>query len=77
MVRAGDVLGSGTCGNGGCLAELWGRRGEISPPPLRPGDVVEMTVEGIGAIRNRVVPGLDLPPVRPARPRPRSRTRPQ
>ena len=27
-VRAGDVLGSGTCGNGGCLAELWGRRGE-------------------------------------------------
>jgi 2-keto-4-pentenoate hydratase/2-oxohepta-3-ene-1,7-dioic acid hydratase in catechol pathway len=77
VVRAGDVLGSGTCGNGGCLAELWGRRGEISPPPLRPGDVVEMTVEGIGAIRNRVVPGLDLPPVRPARPRPRSRTRPQ
>ena len=25
-VRPGDVLGSGTCGNGGCLAELWGRR---------------------------------------------------
>ena len=24
-VRPGDVLGSGTCGNGGCLAELWGR----------------------------------------------------
>ena len=62
-VRAGDVLGSGTCGNGGCLAELWGRRGELSPPPLQPGDVVEMTVEGIGTIRNRVVPGLDLPPV--------------
>ena len=34
-VRAGDVLGSGTCGNGGCLAELWGRRGRIYPPPLR------------------------------------------
>ena len=30
-VRAGDVLGSGTCGNGGCLAELWGRRGEPGP----------------------------------------------
>ena len=29
-VRAGDVLGSGTCGNGGCLAELWGRRGELA-----------------------------------------------
>ena len=26
-VRPGDVLGSGTCGNGGCLAELWGRTG--------------------------------------------------
>jgi 2-keto-4-pentenoate hydratase/2-oxohepta-3-ene-1,7-dioic acid hydratase in catechol pathway len=74
-VRAGDLLGSGTCGNGGCLAELWGTRGEQAPPPLRPGDVVEMTVEGIGTIRNRVVPGLDLPPVRPARPRPRTRKR--
>jgi 2-keto-4-pentenoate hydratase/2-oxohepta-3-ene-1,7-dioic acid hydratase in catechol pathway len=72
-VRAGDVLGSGTCGNGGCLAELWGRRGEQAPPPLRPGDVVEMTVEGIGSIRNTVVAGIDLPPVRPARPRDRSR----
>jgi 2-keto-4-pentenoate hydratase/2-oxohepta-3-ene-1,7-dioic acid hydratase in catechol pathway len=72
-VRAGDVLGSGTCGNGGCLAELWGVRGDAAPPPLRPGDVVEMTVEGIGTIRNRVVPGLDLPPVLPARPRPRAR----
>jgi 2-keto-4-pentenoate hydratase/2-oxohepta-3-ene-1,7-dioic acid hydratase in catechol pathway len=74
-VRAGDVLGSGTCGNGGCLAELWGRRGELTPPPLQPGDVVEMTVEGIGTIRNRVVPGLDLPPVAPARLRPRNRKR--
>ncbi|XVV15085.1 fumarylacetoacetate hydrolase family protein [Actinoplanes sp. CA-131856] len=74
-VRAGDVLGSGTCGNGGCLAELWGRRGELDPPPLRPGDVVEMTVEGLGTIRNRVVPGLELPPVAAARPRPRLRKR--
>jgi 2-keto-4-pentenoate hydratase/2-oxohepta-3-ene-1,7-dioic acid hydratase in catechol pathway len=76
-VRAGDVLGSGTCGNGGCLAELWGRNGELSPPPLRPGDVVEMTVEGIGTLRNRIVPGLELPPVLPARPRPRNRKRVQ
>jgi 2-keto-4-pentenoate hydratase/2-oxohepta-3-ene-1,7-dioic acid hydratase in catechol pathway len=74
-VRAGDVLGSGTCGNGGCLAELWGRRGELTPPPLQPGDVVEMTVEGIGTIRNRVVEGVDLPPVAAARPRPRIRKR--
>ena len=50
QVRAGDVLGSGTCGNGGCLAELWGRRPETAPPPLQAGDVVEMTVESLGTI---------------------------
>ena len=32
-VRPGDVLASGTCGNGGCLAELWGTRGKQAPPP--------------------------------------------
>jgi 2-keto-4-pentenoate hydratase/2-oxohepta-3-ene-1,7-dioic acid hydratase in catechol pathway len=64
-VRSGDVLGSGTCGNGGCLAELWGRGRNI--PPLAPGDVVEMTVDGLGTIRNTVVEGRDLPPVAPAR----------
>jgi len=74
-IRPGDVLGSGTCGNGGCLAELWGRRGQLDPPPLQPGDIVEMTVEGIGTIRNRVVAGLDLPAVPAARPRPRTRER--
>ena len=76
-VRAGDVLGSGTCGNGGCLAELWGRRGSIDPPPLRPGDVVELTVEGIGTVRNKVTAGLTLPPIRAARDRsiPRIRKR--
>ncbi len=74
-IRPGDVLGSGTCGNGGCLAELWGRRGQLDPPPPQPGDIVEMTVEGIGTIRNRVVAGLDLPAVPAARPRPRTRER--
>ncbi len=34
-VLPGDVLGSGTCGNGGCLAELWGLRGEQTLPPLQ------------------------------------------
>jgi 2-keto-4-pentenoate hydratase/2-oxohepta-3-ene-1,7-dioic acid hydratase in catechol pathway len=72
-LRAGDVLGSGTCGNGGCLAELWGRGAEQEP--LRPGDVVEMSVEGIGTIRNTVVEGVTLPPVRPARSRPGKRSR--
>lgn len=69
-VRAGDVLGSGTCGGGGCLAELWGRNGRQEPPPLRPGDVVTMHVEGSGRISNRVVAGPPAPAVRPARRRP-------
>jgi 2-keto-4-pentenoate hydratase/2-oxohepta-3-ene-1,7-dioic acid hydratase in catechol pathway len=77
QVRAGDVLGSGTCGNGGCLAELWGRSGTMDPSPLRPGDVVELAVEGIGSVRNRVVEGIELPPVGEARHRsvPRVRKR--
>lgn len=66
-VRTGDVLGSGTCGNGGCLAELWGRSGRQHPAPLQPGDTVTMTVEGIGAISNTVVRGDELTTVPPAR----------
>ncbi|WNV85277.1 fumarylacetoacetate hydrolase family protein [Umezawaea sp. Da 62-37] len=73
-IRPGDVLGSGTCGNGGCLAELWGRRGVQDPPPLGPGDVVTMTVEGIGTITNTVVEGQDPRPIAPARHRPRDRS---
>jgi len=55
-VRAGDVLGSGTCGNG-CLAERWGRDADQTPASLQVGDVVRMTVEGLGAIENRVIQG--------------------
>jgi 2-keto-4-pentenoate hydratase/2-oxohepta-3-ene-1,7-dioic acid hydratase in catechol pathway len=42
----GDFLGSGACGTG-CGMELdrW----------LRPGDVIELSVEGLGTLRNRVV----------------------
>ncbi|MFJ8636944.1 fumarylacetoacetate hydrolase family protein [Streptomyces sp. NPDC093568] len=72
-VRPGDVLGSGTCGNGGCLAELWGVRGRQDPPPLKPGDTVTLTVEGIGTVSNTVVPGAEPVPVPQARRRPRSR----
>ena len=68
-VRPGDVLGSGTCGNGGCLAELWGRNGAQTPPPLRPGDVVTLTVQGIGSLSSTVVPGVEPVPIPAARPR--------
>lgn len=67
VVRSGDVLGSGTCGRGGSLAELWGFAGERTPPPLQAGDVVEMIVEGIGSIRNRVVAGAEPVLIPPAR----------
>ncbi|MFJ4201989.1 fumarylacetoacetate hydrolase family protein [Streptomyces sviceus] len=73
VVRPGDVLGSGTCGNGGCLAELWGVRGEQSPPPLKPGDTVTLTVEGIGSVSNTVVAGSQPVPIPSARRRPRER----
>jgi len=43
----GDVLGSGTVG-GGCILEQGDGRW------LRPGDVVELEVEGIGVLRNVV-----------------------
>jgi 2-keto-4-pentenoate hydratase/2-oxohepta-3-ene-1,7-dioic acid hydratase in catechol pathway len=74
-VVAGDVLGSGTVGNGGCLAELWGRRGDLTPPPLTEGDLVSMTVEGIGTLTNRVGPAAVAPPIGPARSRSRARSR--
>jgi 2-keto-4-pentenoate hydratase/2-oxohepta-3-ene-1,7-dioic acid hydratase in catechol pathway len=73
VVRPGDVLGSGTCGNGGCLAELWGLRGTQDPPPLKPGDTVTLTVEGIGTVSNTVVAGPDPVPVPAARRRLRER----
>jgi 2-keto-4-pentenoate hydratase/2-oxohepta-3-ene-1,7-dioic acid hydratase in catechol pathway len=73
-VRPGDVLGSGTCGNGGCLAELWGRNGRQEPPPLRPGDVVTLTVAGIGTLTTRIVPGVDPVPIPAARHRLAERT---
>jgi fumarylacetoacetate (FAA) hydrolase len=46
-LRAGDVLGSGTVGTG-CILEHGDGRW------LRPGDVVELEVEGIGVLRNRI-----------------------
>ena len=74
-VVPGDVLGSGTVGNGGCLGELWGRNGGLVPPPLREGDDVRMVVEGIGELVGTVGAAVPAPDVPPARPRPRLRHR--
>lgn len=66
-VQPGDVLGSGTTGNGGCLAELWGRSGEQYPAPLEDGDAVRIVVDGLGTLTNQITsaaPGPDLPAFR-------------
>ncbi|HET8605546.1 MAG TPA: fumarylacetoacetate hydrolase family protein [Gaiellaceae bacterium] len=49
QLRSGDLIGSGTVGTG-CILEHGDARW------LRPGDVVELEVEGIGVLRNRVGP---------------------
>jgi fumarylacetoacetate (FAA) hydrolase len=50
-LRPGDVLGSGTVGTG-CILEL---TPEAVGGWLKPGDVVELTIERLGTLRNRVV----------------------
>lgn len=66
-VGAGDVLATGTSSQG-ALAERWARTGELVPPPLQVGDVVTMTVEGLGTVHNRIVaqasPGHTVAPAR-------------
>jgi fumarylacetoacetate (FAA) hydrolase len=51
-LRPGDVLGSGTVGSG-CILELTPER---TGGWLQPGDVVELAIERLGTLRNRVVP---------------------
>ena len=54
VVAAGDLLASGTTGSG-CLAELWGRSGSQTPPPLavgRPGRPVCCTGSAFSAPRS-------------------------
>jgi 2-keto-4-pentenoate hydratase/2-oxohepta-3-ene-1,7-dioic acid hydratase in catechol pathway len=74
-VVPGDVLGSGTVGNGGCLGELWGRAGGLTPPPLAEGDEVRMVVEGIGELIGRVGAVVPAPELPAARRRSRARSR--
>ena len=67
-VGAGDVLATGTASQG-ALSERWARAGgALVVPPLQVGDVVTMTVQGLGTIQNRIVettsPGHRVPPAR-------------
>jgi 2-keto-4-pentenoate hydratase/2-oxohepta-3-ene-1,7-dioic acid hydratase in catechol pathway len=50
----GDVLGSGTVGGGTVGEALHGRYPQARY--LEPGDLVEITVEGLGTLRNRIAP---------------------
>jgi 2-keto-4-pentenoate hydratase/2-oxohepta-3-ene-1,7-dioic acid hydratase in catechol pathway len=70
-VRRGDVLGSGTCGTG-CILELALVHGAEKYPYLTPGDEVELEVEGLGVLANRVV-ASDAPAFQPDPERPRPR----
>ena len=51
-LRPGDVIGSGTVGTG-CILEL---TPEAVGGWLKAGDVVELRIEGIGTLRNTVLP---------------------
>ena len=62
-VETGDIIGSGTCGTG-CILELSMVHGIDQYPWLQPGDVVELSVERLGTLRNRVVAGTSLRPLR-------------
>ena len=62
-VMAGDVLGSGTCGTG-CISELSLTHGEERFPWLKPGNRIELAVEGIGTLANHVVAGPPMHPLR-------------
>ncbi|HVM00886.1 MAG TPA: fumarylacetoacetate hydrolase family protein [Egibacteraceae bacterium] len=53
VVRAGDVIGSGTVGTG-CILELAAAHGAERYPWLAPGDVVELEVAGIGVLRTPI-----------------------
>ena len=62
-VETGDVIGSGTCGTG-CILELSLVHGVERFPWLQPGDIVELTVERLGTLRNRVSAGSAVRPLR-------------
>jgi fumarylacetoacetate (FAA) hydrolase len=53
----GDVIGSGTCGSG-CFLELNGSK-ITKDQWLKPGDVVSLEIDGLGALENRIVEASD------------------
>ena len=57
-ILPGDVIGSGTVGTG-CLLELNGSHKLVNPDYepvwLKDGDVIEMEIEGLGRIKNKIV----------------------
>ena len=57
-ILPGDVIGSGTVGTG-CLLELNGTRKlenpDYEPVWLKDGDIIEMEIEGLGKIKNKIV----------------------
>jgi 2-keto-4-pentenoate hydratase/2-oxohepta-3-ene-1,7-dioic acid hydratase in catechol pathway len=58
----GDVLGSGTVGTG-CILEhrMLGKKDDFAW--LRPGDVLELEVSGLGTLTHRISPAVDAPPL--------------
>ncbi|MDR6227384.1 fumarylacetoacetate hydrolase family protein [Desmospora profundinema] len=52
LLRPGELVGSGTVGTG-CILEL----GEETHRWLKAGDIVELEIERLGVLRNRIVPG--------------------
>ena len=62
-IETGDAIGSGTCGTG-CILELALVHGSDEYPWLQPGDVVELSVDELGTLRNHIVAGRPLRPLR-------------
>jgi len=58
-LRPGDVIGSGTVGTG-CILEL---TPEAVGGWLKPGDVVELSIERLGTLRNTVTERPAIAPV--------------
>jgi 2-keto-4-pentenoate hydratase/2-oxohepta-3-ene-1,7-dioic acid hydratase in catechol pathway len=62
-VVPGDVIGSGTVGTG-CILEHVMTGGAEDHPWLVPGDVVELEVELLGAMRHEILPAEPLHPLK-------------